>query len=326
MRVLVTGAAGYIGSIAVEQLLAAGHEVVALDNLCRGHRAALHPQAHFVDCNLRDADAVRSALASSRADAVIHFAALTLVGESVERPAEYYRTNVSGGINVLDAACQAGISRFVFSSTAAIYGEPTRLPLQEDSPTQPINPYGRTKLAMEWALADFSASYGINYAALRYFNVAGATRERGEDHHPETHVIPCALLALLGKRPSFVVHGTDYPTPDGTAVRDYVHVVDLVDAHVSALERLDRSLGAINLGTRDGFSVQQIIDAVEKVTGRELPRTTGPRRAGDSASLIADTTKARELLNWTPQHSTLEQMIDSAWEWLQHHPEGYPEH
>ncbi len=325
MRVLVTGAAGYIGSIAVERLLGAGHEVVALDDLSRGHRAALHPDAQFVACNLRDTEAVRSAVAGSRADAVIHFAALTLVGESVERPAEYYRTNVAGGLNVLDAACQAGMTRFVFSSTAAVYGEPTRLPLQEESPTLPINPYGRTKLAMEWALSDYAEAYGIHYAALRYFNVAGATAERGEDHHPETHVIPCALLALLGKRPSFVVHGTDYPTPDGTAIRDYVHVVDLVDAHVAALECLDRSLGAINLGTRDGFSVQQIIEGVERVTGRQLPRTTGPRRAGDSATLIADTTKAREILDWTPRHSTLEQMIGSAWEWLQRHPEGYPQ-
>jgi len=323
MRVLVTGAGGYIGSIAVERLLHHGHEVVAVDNLCRGHRTAIHPAAAFVECDLRDADAVRGVVSSSRAEAVLHFAALTLVGESVEQPAEYYATNVVGGLNLLEAVRCSKVSRFVFSSTAAVYGDPTQLPLHEDGPKEPINPYGRTKLSLEWALASYAESYEINFAALRYFNVAGATAERGEDHSPETHLIPAILLTLLGKRDAFVLNGTDFPTPDGTAIRDYVHVVDLADAHISALERLDQPLGAINLGTKDGFSVQQIIDSAEQITGKKLSVTHGPRRAGDTAALVADTIRARELLHWNPTRSNLQEMIGSAWEWFQHNPQGY---
>ena len=235
MRVLVTGAAGYIGSIAVERLLNAGHEVLAIDDLSRGHRAAVHSEASFVQCDLRDTSSVTRVVSGSEAEAILHFAALTLVGESVDQPAEYFQSNVIGGLNLLEAVRRSSVSRFVFSSTAAVYGDPTRVPLREDDPKDPINPYGRTKLSMEWALASFADRYDMRYAALRYFNVAGATAERGEDHRPETHLIPAILLTLLGKRDGFVVNGIDFPTPDGTAVRDYVHVVDLVDAHITAL-------------------------------------------------------------------------------------------
>jgi len=325
MRVLVTGAAGYIGSIAVERLLNAGHEVLAIDDLSRGHRAAVHSEASFVQCDLRDTSSVTRVVSGSEAEAILHFAALTLVGESVDQPAEYFQSNVIGGLNLLEAVRRSSVSRFVFYSTAAVYGDPTRVPLREDDPKDPINPYGRTKLSMEWALASFADRYDMRYAALRYFNVAGATAERGEDHRPETHLIPAILLTLLGKRDGFVVNGTDFPTPDGTAVRDYVHVVDLVDAHITALERLDRTLGAINLGTMDGFSVQQVIDSAELTTGKKLKVTHGPRRAGDSAALVAETDRARALLDWNPSRSNLADMIGSAWEWMQHHPNGYPD-
>jgi UDP-glucose 4-epimerase len=323
MRVLVTGGGGYIGSVAIERLIASGHEVVALDDFSRGHRTAVHPEADTVSCDLRNAEAVDRAVAGSGADAVLHFAALHLVPESVEKPGEYFRTNISGGINLLNAVKEAGITRFVFSSTAAVYGEPEKLPIREESSKAPINPYGHSKLIVEQLLQTYSRTYGINYAAFRYFNVAGATKARGEDHRPETHIIPVALQTLLGKRDYFTIYGTDYPTPDGTAIRDYVHVVDLADAHIAAIEKLDRSLGEINLGTRDGFSVRQIVDSIQRVTGRDLPLQLGPRRAGDPPALIADTSKAREAIGWNPTLSTMDEMIGSAWEWMQAHPDGY---
>jgi UDP-glucose 4-epimerase len=323
MRVLVAGGAGYIGSVAVERLRDDGQDVVVIDNLIKGHRAAVPADVPFHDIDLRDGAAVDRVVSDGRFDAVMHFAALTLVGESVEEPAKYYQANVVGGLTLLESARRAGIPRFVFSSTAAVYGEPERLPIREEDPKQPINPYGETKWIIERALEAYSSRYDLNYAAFRYFNVAGATEARGEDHHPETHVIPIALFTLLGKRDKFMIFGTDYPTEDGTAVRDYVHVVDLVDAHVAALGRLDSSLGPINLGTKDGFSVRQIVDAVQRVTGRTLPVVEGPRRAGDPAALIADATRARELLGWEPERSTMDEMIGSAWAWYQAHPEGY---
>jgi UDP-glucose 4-epimerase len=323
MRVLVTGGGGYIGSVAIERLVKRGHYVVALDNFERGHHAAVHPDAEQVSCDLRDAEHTSRAVAASRAEAVLHFAALHLVSESVDKPGEYYRTNVSGGINLLNAVAQEGIERFVFSSTAAVYGEPESLPILESSPKKPINPYGHSKWMVEQMLPVYSDRYRINYAAFRYFNVAGASDERGEDHRPETHIIPVALQVLLGQRDAFTVFGTDYPTPDGTAIRDYVHVVDLADAHIEAIERLDTSLGAINLGTRDGFSVRQIVDSINRVTGKELSVVYGERRAGDPPALIADTTLARELINWNPTRSTMDDMIGSAWDWMQRHPHGY---
>lgn len=325
MRVLVTGGGGYIGSVATEQLLLRGHEVIVADSFVRGHRAAVHPDAELVEVDLRDAEGVLAALEGRRIDAVLHFAALHLVPESVTKPAEYYRTNVVGGLNLLDAVRRLEIGKFVFSSTAAVYGEPAELPIRETDPKQPINPYGRSKWMVEQMLEDFSTTYGIASAAFRYFNVAGASDRFGEDHRPETHVIPVALEALLGKRPAFTIFGTDYATADGTAIRDYVHVVDLARAHVDVLDVLDRPLGAINLGTKDGFSVQQIAQAVELATDRKLPLTYGGRRAGDPAALIADCSKAQALIGWNPVNSTLDAMIGSAWEWMQRHPEGYPD-
>lgn len=323
MRTVVTGGAGYIGSVAVAMLLERGHEVAVLDNLQRGHRDAISPGAELIECDLRERDKTLHVVKSANADAVLHFAALHLVPESVDKPDEYYRTNVTGGINLLDAVKTAGIGKFVFSSTAAVYGIPGALPITEDSPTTPINPYGHSKLMVERILRDYSERFGFAHAILRYFNVAGATRSLGEDHRPETHIIPLAIEALMGKRPEFTVFGTDYNTEDGTAIRDYVHVVDLVEAHILALEKLDTSLGTMNLGTRNGFSVQQMVQAVELTTDRELPVTFGPRRAGDPPSLVADSTKARETLGWDPRHSTLDQMIGSHWDWVRDHPQGY---
>jgi UDP-glucose 4-epimerase len=284
----------------------------------------VHPEAETVALDLRDADATTNTFLGRQVDAVFHFAALHLVPESMEKPAEYYRNNVLGGLNLLDAVRNAGVPRFVFSSTAAVYGEPETTPITEAIPKLPINPYGKSKWMLEQILDDYADRYGISQATFRYFNVAGATRNRGEDHRPETHVIPLALLAAAGRRASFKIFGTDYPTPDGTAIRDYVHVSDLADAHVAALDRLDSgSLGAINLGTRGGFSVREVADAVSRVTGKRLPIEEAPRRAGDPPALVADATRAREILGWEPVKSTLDDMIGSAWDWMQRHPDGY---
>lgn len=324
MHVLVTGGGGYIGSIAVERLINQGHSATVLDDFSRGHRTAVHPEATIIECNLRDRSQVHETIGQSGAEAIMHFAALTLVPESVQQPGEYYATNVAGGLHLLEAAREAGITRFVFSSTAAVYGEPDCIPIAECAPKLPINPYGQSKWMVEQMLEAFSQRYGVNHAIFRYFNVAGATEQRGEDHHPETHLIPVALEAIMGKRHNFTLFGTDYNTTDGTAIRDYVHVVDLVDAHIAALAHLDKPLGAMNLGTRQGFSVQQVVDAVQQVTGTELPVQLGPRREGDPAALVADSSMARETLGWAPTNSNLETMIGSAWNWYQAHPNGYP--
>lgn len=324
MRVLITGGAGYIGSVAIERLLESGHDVVALDSLERGHAQAIPADVEFVQCDIRDGAATSAAVKSADAEAIMHFAALHLVPESVSDPGAYFQTNVAGGINLLCAARDCGITRFVFSSTAAVYGEPETLPVKESDPKNPINPYGHSKYMVEQFFPDFERQHGLNWAAFRYFNVAGATEAHGEDHNPETHVIPVALQVLMGKRDQFTIFGTDYPTEDGTCIRDYIHVVDLADAHIRALDVLgEKSLGAVNLGTRDGFSVKQIVEAVERVTGRELPTAIGERRAGDPPALIADTSKAEELLGWNPTRSTMDQMIGSAWKWMQQHPQGY---
>ncbi len=323
MRVIVTGGGGYIGSIAVERLIDAGHAVIVIESFVRGHRSAVDPSATVIECDLRNHDDVVRAVQAPKADAIMHFAALTLVPESVKEPGSYFETNTAGGLNLLEACRLAGISRFVFSSTASVYGEPETLPIYENMPKRPINPYGHSKWMTEQMLSTYADRYEINHAIFRYFNVAGATRLHGEDHDPETHLIPVALKALLGERGQFTIFGTDYDTQDGTAVRDYVHVIDLVDAHIAAIEQLDRPLGAMNLGTNNGFSVQQIVDAVESVTGQALPLAYGSRRAGDPPALIADSAKARETLGWSPERSTLDQMIGSAWEWFQTHPQGY---
>ncbi len=323
MRVLVTGGAGYIGSVVVEQLLAAGHTVFVLDSLWRGHTGALNFEAEFVVGDLRDRGLVNDVMTSVRPDAVMHFAAATLVPESMVEPALYFSTNVVGTHNLLAACLESGVSRFVMSSTAAVYGEPEAVPIQETSETRPINVYGQSKLMAEQMLAAYERAHGLRYVAFRYFNVAGASAERGEDHDPETHVIPVAIQVLLGQRPAFGIFGTDYPTPDGSAIRDFVHVVDLANAHVTAITHLDASLGPVNLGSRTGFSVLEIVDAVKRVTGRTLPVEHKPRRPGDPPRLIADVSKAYDVLGWQPEQSTLDQMIGSAWEWMQRHPTGY---
>ena len=323
MRLLVTGGAGYIGSVMVERLVDLGHDVVVLDNLWRGHRGAVATGASFVEADLLDSAGTRQAVRDAAPEAVLHFAAATLVGESMTDPARYFGANTVGSHHLLLAMREANVAKIVFSSTAAVYGMPSRLPVEEGDEKRPINPYGQSKLMVEQMLEAHAAAYGLRFAALRYFNVAGATQVHGEDHDPETHAIPVALQTLLGKRERFSVFGTDYPTPDGTAIRDYVHVLDLADAHVAALERLDRSLGAMNLGTKDGFSVRQIVEGVERVTGRSLPVAYEGRRAGDPPSLVADSSLARSVLGWTPARSTLDEMIGSAWEWFQKHPGGY---
>ncbi len=323
MRILVTGGAGYIGSVAVDRLVARGDEVAVLDSLWRGHRGAVNKNTEFYSADLRDAPRIEAVVRDAAPDAIVHFAAATLVPESVREPALYFSINTAGSLNLLSAMLETGVERIVFSSTAAVYGAPQRQPIREDDPKLPINPYGQSKWMVEQILEAFSQAYGLHYAALRYFNVAGATELLGEDHDPETHVIPVALQAALGLRDAFGIYGTDYPTPDGTAIRDYVHVLDLVDAHLRALDRLDETLGAINLGTRDGVSVRQIVDAVGCVTGRPLPVRLEPRREGDPPTLVADSTKAGELLDWRPTHSTVDEMVGSAWDWYQRHPNGY---
>ncbi len=323
MRILVTGGAGYIGSVAVERLVARGDDVAVVDNLWRGHRNAVDDRAEFYSVDLRDAPRTEAVVREVTPDAILHFAAATLVPESVREPALYFSVNAAGSLNLLAAMIEGGVDRIVFSSTAAVYGAAERQPIREDDPKLPINPYGQSKWMVEQMLEAFSQAYGLRYAALRYFNVAGATEHLGEDHDPETHVIPVALQAALGLRDAFGIYGTDYPTPDGTAVRDYVHVLDLVDAHLRALDRLDETLGPINLGTRGGVSVREIVDAVERVTERPLPVRLEPRREGDPPTLVADSSRAAELLGWRPAHSTVDEMVGSAWAWFQRHQAGY---
>ncbi len=327
MRVLVTGGAGYVGSVSVERLVQAGHHVVVLDSLVTGHAAAVAEGARLVTDSLREREAVERLLRDERIDAVLHCAARSLVGQSVAEPALYYAENVAGGVGLLDAMLAAGVRRIVFSSTAAVYGAPDRVPIPEAAPLDPINPYGETKRAFEGALRWYGAAYGLRSVALRYFNVAGASALNGEQHEPETHLIPNVLAAALGRR-SLTVFGTDYPTPDGTCIRDYIHVEDLADAHLAALEltgRVDAAGGltACNLGSGSGFSVLEVIRAAEAVVGRAIPCAVGPRRPGDPPALVASNERARDLLGWTPRRGTLPEMIGSAWRWLEAHPEGY---
>jgi UDP-glucose 4-epimerase len=328
VRIVVTGGAGYIGSVATDRLVARGDDVVVIDNLHQGHAAALPSAVELVPVDITDRDAVRTALAGGGADAVLHFAALTIAPESVADPTPYWRVNTGGTLNLLDAMRDVHIPAIVLSSTAAVYGSPRETPIPESAELRPINPYGASKLAAELAVASYAAAYGMAFAALRYFNVAGATPTIGEDHRPETHLIPSALDAAAGLRAPLALFGADFPTPDGAAIRDYVHVADLVDAHLLALDRLvadHASLGAINLGTRDGASVRQVLDSVERVTGKPVPHNVASRRAGDPAILVADATRAHELLGWTPKRSSLDEMIASAWAWRQRFPHGYPE-
>jgi UDP-glucose 4-epimerase len=326
MNILVTGAAGYIASICSELLLKAGHTVVGLDNFSEGHRSAVPPGVRFFECDLNDAAALDLVFASAKIDAVMHFAAVALVGESVKDPSKYYRINVAYGILLLDAMTRHGVRNFVLSSTTATYGEPKSTPIREDHEIAPINPYGRSKALLERLLAEYREWTGLNFVALRYFNVAGASAERGEDHRTETHVIPMIFEAALGKRPHFEIHGGDYPTPDGTCIRDYIHVVDLAEAHILALENMERFAGqAFNLGTGRGYSVKELVETVEGVTGRKVATRVGPRRPGDPSVLVASWEKFRREARWNPKYSDLETIVRTAWDWKQRHPRGYPD-
>lgn len=326
MRVLVTGGAGYIGSVVAEQLVARGDRVVVYDNLLTGHRRALPPGARLVEGDIGDVPTLRRALREEGIDAVVHMAAVSLVGASVKDPAAYYRNNVTAGLAMLDAMLAEGVRRIVFSSSASVYGEPLRQPVQEDDPTRPTSPYGATKLAFEDILRWYDGAYGLRSASLRYFNAAGASARAGEDHEPETHLVPKLLLLAVGRGEPIVVYGRDYPTRDGTCVRDYVHVLDLADAHVAALDALREGggSGAYNLGCGgDGYSVQEVIDVARAVTGHPIPVTVGARRSGDPAVLVASSGRIRAELGWRPRHQDLGEIIGSAWRWLQAHPRGW---
>ena len=322
MRVLVTGGAGYIGSHTAKALAAAGHEVTVLDNFSGGHKWAIK-WGPCVEGDIADTALVAQALKSYGIDAVIHFAASIQVGESVRDPKKYFWNNVVGTLRLLDALIDAGVPHIVFSSSAAVYGDPLKVPIPEDHPTRPVNPYGETKLMMERTLEWYGGAYGLRWMALRYFNAAGADPEGalGEDHEPESHLIPLVIRAAMGRIPYVEIFGTDYPSADGTAIRDYIHVTDLADAHVQALEHLARggeSL-AVNLGTGQGHTVREVIAAVERVAKVTPPTRNAPRRAGDAPALIADPAKAMRVLNWKPKLSEIDQIVESAWKWHNKH-------
>jgi UDP-glucose 4-epimerase len=323
MKLLVTGGAGYIGSIVSRRLITQGHDVVVFDSLERGHREAVAPEARLIVADLRNPDEVDAAL-SSGFDGVLHFAALALVGESVEHPERYYRTNVGGTLNLLEAMVAHKVPRLVFSSTCAVYGQPDEVPIAETAPPRPQNAYGASKLAADHLIGDFCVAYGIGAVSLRYFNVAGAHGETGEDHEPETHLIPNILKVPLGQRDAVDIFGTDYPTPDGTAVRDYIHIDDLAEAHALALANARSGEHRIfNLGNGNGFSVREVIAAVEQVTGHPIPANESPRRPGDPPKLVAAGQKIRDELGWEPQKPELTAMIADAWAFAQAHPHGY---
>ncbi len=323
MTILVTGGAGYIGSIVVEQLVEAGEPVVVFDNLYQGHRAAVHPGAAFVQGDLADAGAVEGVFAGHRPDAVMHFASHTLVGESMQNPWRYIGENVTNGLNLFQAAVRHGVHRIILSSTANLFDDPERMPIDEDERIVPGSPYGESKYILERMLYWLARVYGVRYAALRYFNAAGASAERGEDHDPELHLIPIVLQVALGQRDKVTVFGGDYDTPDGTCVRDYVHVLDLAQAHILALAALDGGSRTYNLGNGKGFSVRQVIETAARVTGRPIPYEIGPRRPGDPAVLVASSDRIRRELGWRPGYPDLAGIIESAWRWRRAHPQGY---
>lgn len=326
MKICVTGGAGYIGSIASHRLIEAGNDVVVIDNLWQGHLQAIPVAAKFAQIDITNAAELRAAMLAHRPEAVLHFAALTIAPESMLDPAPYWKTNVLGTLNLLEAMRAAETRALVLSSTAAVYGTPTITPVPEDASLGPINPYGATKLAAEQAAATYSAAYGIAFSALRYFNVAGAVGGYGEDHRPESHLIPSAIDAALGIRGPLSVFGTDFPTKDGTAIRDYVHVADLIDAHLLALDHVagnHQNLPPLNLGARAGASVLEVIAAVERCSGASVPTVFSARRPGDPPVLVADSSRARDILGWEPKHSTLEEMVLSAWSWRNAFPRGY---
>ncbi|NCU17992.1 UDP-glucose 4-epimerase GalE [Pallidibacillus pasinlerensis] len=327
MKILVLGGAGYIGSHAVYQLIDQGYEVVVVDNLQTGHREAIHPQATFYEGDIRNREFLNEVFQKEEIKGVIHFAANSLVGESMENPLKYYDNNVYGTQVLLEAMIAANVKHIVFSSTAATYGEPEAVPITEEMVTAPTNTYGETKLAMEKMMKWCEQAHGLSYVALRYFNVAGArsTGEIGEDHDPETHLIPVVLQTALGKREYVTVFGEDYPTKDGTCIRDYIHVEDLIDAHILALQYLldGGKSDVFNLGSNQGFSVKEIIDMARKVTEKEIPAKIGERRAGDPSVLIASSEKAKNILGWKPSRTNIERIITDAWNWHVNHPNGY---
>jgi UDP-glucose 4-epimerase len=325
MKLLVTGGAGYVGSIVARQLLAAGHQVTVLDNLSRGHREAVPVGATLVVADLLNREALDTALGGGF-DGALHFAALSLVAESVSHPERYYRTNVGGTLNLLEAMAAAAVPRLVFSSTAAVYGQPDEIPIAETAPPRPVNAYGASKLAVDLLIRDFCTATALGAVSLRYFNVAGASGDQGEDHDPETHLIPNILRAAVGAVPAVELYGTDYPTPDGTAVRDYIHIEDLADAHLLALDGARTSEHRVfNLGNGNGFSVREVIAAAAAVTGLEIPVHEAPRRPGDPPMLVAASDRIRSELGWQARKPGLEEMVADAWAFAQAHPNGYSE-
>lgn len=327
MRILVTGGAGYIGSHAVRLFLNRGHDVWVYDNLAMGHRGAV-PADRLIVGDLAEIPRLDQVLVERRIDAVVHFAAFTYVGESVQHPAKYYQNNFVNTLGLMECLRRHGVQRIVFSSTAATFGVPEQMPITEETPQKPINPYGQSKLAVERALADYARAYPFGFAALRYFNACGASPDGtiGEDHDPETHLIPLVIYAAMGKRQNIEIFGTDYPTPDGTCVRDYIHVDDLAEAHLLALERLEPGKGLhYNLGIGRGYSVREVVRAVEEVTGKKVAIKEGPRRAGDPAELVASSAKIQRELGWRPRYTDLKPIVETAWNWHRTHPRGYGE-
>jgi UDP-glucose 4-epimerase len=325
MSILITGGAGYIGSVTIELLLARGEKVVVLDNLSRGHRAAVFPEIPFYQGNVGDRQLLKKIMIEQEIEACLHFAAFAYVGESVSNPSLYFSNNVEQGIALLDALIAAGVRQLVFSSTCATYGEPQQERIDEAHPQQPTNPYGWSKLFMERMMHSYDAAYGLKFIALRYFNAAGATTSRGEDHRPETHLIPLVLAAAQGTIPTVSIFGDDYPTPDGTAIRDYIHVSDLAAAHILALNHLRQGSASecMNLGNGQGYSVRDVIATTRRITGKQIKVTVEPRRAGDPSCLVARANKALRVLAWKPAHPDLAEMISSAWAWLEQNPKGY---
>ena len=321
MKIFVTGGAGYIGSICAELMLNEGHAITIFDNLSEGHRAAVDTRAQFIQGDLQDRQSVQSALAKIHPDAVMHFAANALVGESMQNPSKYFRNNVSNGLNLLDSMVATGVRRFVFSSTCAIFGPPECLPIDETMPMRPINPYGESKLAFEKILRWYDQIHGLRFVSLRYFNAAGASEKFGEDHRCETHLIPNVLKVALGQKPSVEVYGADYETPDGTCIRDYIHIVDLARAHILALATSKSEL--YNLGTGGGSSVREVIECCRRITGRAIDIAEKPRRPGDPTRLIASSERIKRELGWQPQFQSLDTIIASAWTWHQKLPNGY---
>jgi len=326
MNILVTGGAGYVGSVCAEILITRGHAVFVFDNLSVGYRRAVPQSAVFFEGDLADRQALDRLFAAHQIEAVMHFAAFALVEESVRKPSAYYVNNVANSIQLLDAMVRHRVKKLIFSSSAAIYGEPKIAPIPEEHQAAPINPYGHTKLTFERILEDCGAATGLQYACLRYFNAAGATRERGEDHRPETHLIPILLQVALGQRPNFPINGTDYPTHDGTCIRDFVHVFDIAEAHVLALDQLERISGHVfNIGSNRGHSVREALETARRVTGHPIPVVEASRRPGDPAILVASSQKTERVLGWRPQFSSLSTIVESAWAWKQKFPFGYGE-